>query len=245
MPTKLNNTEAKDTLRVLGPTALDVVGRLAADHPEVATCALTVVPAVLAFVPAYDTVQAHLSARREVLERRNERIEDVHRHMRSWLPLIRRDVPGLEGTFTADPKQPAEVIREAEELIETLKTHADGARLSYAPQVIERLTAAIAAARDAINEAQAMRVLVQGLQAKAREAAIHLQSELVALRGVLRATVGTHHLDYQQLRAKRIEQVGEEVDASSPDDDDSDDDQSLPAPVNGSAGAPLVTKPAV
>ena len=68
------------------------------------------------------------------------------------------------------------------------------------------------------REHAAARQLAAGIQASAwalRESARELQTALKQLRRVLRAQVGTRHVDYQRLRASRVRAAAAEVEADA------------------------------
>ena len=79
--------------------------------------------------------------------------------------------------------------------------------------------------------AQTARVELQQSQATVREHAVAFNRELIALRRILRATVGTHHLDYQTLRTSRVLPVGAEESDESVVEDVPTDAHPLTTPV--------------
>jgi hypothetical protein len=201
------NRQPKDTMRRFALRTVDVTTRQAAEHPAIAAIAVTVVPVAERVIADQDAVTTQKVVYQHVLKRRDAKVAELHGHVQAWAALVGLDLGGLEGELTARADAPADVIADGERLRDVVQTHAADPRVPYAPQVIEQLDAGLEAAKGVTLETQAERVRLQDLQAKARESAAKLQAELVALRAVLRVTIGSRHFDYQQLRAHRSERV--------------------------------------
>ena len=132
-----------------------------------------------------------------------EGIEELGKLLRSSLAIVRMVDPSFDvGELTATVERPDQLIVRAQRALELL-TH-EGENVPGGQPLIDTLTAAIAAAEHSWSEAQASRVELQQKQAAVREHALAFNRGMVALRRILRAVLGTHHLDFQALRASRV-----------------------------------------
>jgi hypothetical protein len=139
--------------------------------------------------------------------------------MQTWLPLIKRDIPGFDaGSFGDRPTVPDDVIEDGERLLSVIAEFVDnaGKPLAYQKPALDALTPAVQAAIKEWSEAEAADREYQGAFAVVRDAAASLQVDLVALRRTLLATVGRSDRDYQKLRAERAGYADEDDDANAP-----------------------------
>jgi hypothetical protein len=167
--------------------------------------------------------------------------------MRTWRPLIARDLDGSGSEFDSRVSVPDDVIAAARHMVDRARNaRINGEPLPYLPELEAAMVPAIAAADKEWGELQDELAAHQALLSETREAAQALETELIALRRILAVVIGTNHRDYHRLRAKRITRSTSEGDdeqlddASQPEAADAPraerDVVSTPAP-NGSNGA--------
>jgi hypothetical protein len=147
------------------------------------------------------------------------------------VPLLLRDVPGLDGSVYGDkPGVPDDVIEDGERLLSVIDEArtAKGEPLSYRQQALEVMDPLVKAAVKEWGEAEAADKEYQSVMAGLRTQADELQRSLVSLRHTLLIEVGRKDKDYQKLRAER---------AGYPDEDDDPAAPPAPAPKPAAAQA--------
>jgi hypothetical protein len=93
------------------------------------------------------------------------------------------------------------VIASGHRLVEHIRTiRIDGEPLPYADRAVASLGSALEAAEKEWAEARAERSARQQRANELRGAAFEANRELVALRRILRATLGPRHVDYRAIR---------------------------------------------
>lgn len=185
----------------LGSVAVEVVRRHRA-NAAIASFEGTLVPSVDAFVAGYTTVSTLKARLAVLLEASASATAALYKGTSAWLGPIGRDLPGFDGRgFGVDPTVDEDVLADARRLLDLVQ--ADGQSLPYAAALIEEISRLATATQVAHAAAQEVRVALQMQQGQTRSLGVKLQRELVALRRTLRAELGTHHVDYQRLRAPR------------------------------------------
>jgi hypothetical protein len=164
---------------------------------------------------AYDQCHKYEANRKKEMAEGQGAVGGLLEQMQSWLPPIKRDVPGFNSAEYGDrPQVPDDVIEDGERLASVVEEYRDreGKPLTYQKEALAALGAALQAADKACQQ----------LFAKVRALADAFQAELVPLRRTLMATVGRTDKDFQKLRAEK---------AGLPDDDDDPNTPVPPKPV--------------
>lgn len=207
------------TLRRLAPRFIRVLNRRAAASPALASFAKTGVPKAEAFIKTYDKCQIYAADWKKEMAEGRGAVVSLVAEVRSWLPQVKRDVPGFDSsTFVDRPEVPDDVLEDAERLLSTIQEYRDaqGQPLPYQTEAAEGLTRALQAATKEWTEAEAADSDYQRLLASVRELAAVMQSELVALRRTLTVVVGRSDKDYQKLRVERGAFADEDDDPNAP-----------------------------
>jgi hypothetical protein len=162
--------------------------------------------------------------KKEMSEGRNA-IALLLKQIQVWAPLLKRDVPGFDGSMYGDqPQVPDDVIEDGERMASVIEEFRDakGNPLPYQKAALDGFGPALQAAVKEWAEAEAADSEHQRLLASVRGLADDLQTDLIALRRSLLAAVGRSDRDYQKLRAER---------AGLPDEDDDPNSPAPPKPV--------------
>jgi hypothetical protein len=161
------------------------------------------VPAAAAYIKFYDDVIETQAAQRREMEKGRESLVELDRAVRSCLAIAHNAVSGSDGgNFAGGIQSPEQLISDGFKVLKLLSQLESGAQ---GEPLKAQLEAALQAAQKQWGEAQAARMTLQQYQAELREHAKVLNRELVALRRVLRAVVGTSHLAFQTLRVSRVQ----------------------------------------
>ncbi|HZX00681.1 MAG TPA: hypothetical protein VFF45_00395 [Bacilli bacterium] len=213
--------------RRLAVRAKRVQARRSADAPVIAAYGTTLGPKADEFIAAFDNAVRYETSRKKELHESKAAVALLHKQIRSWLPLLERDVSGFDAAaFDATPSVPDDVIQEGSQLAALLDESqgADGQPLPYRAEAIAAVNAALEAARKEWGEAEAAQTAYQQMLGAVRASEAAFDRELKAFRRSFLKTFGRQDKDYQRLRASR---------AAAPDEDDD-----LPAPPPPSAEAP-------
>jgi hypothetical protein len=212
-----------------------IVKRRSQQSPAVAAFLATLVPKAEAYVAAYDKAMKFMANwKREMAEGRTA-IAGLLKLIQAWAPLLKRDIPGFDGSIYGDhPEVPDDVIEDGERMASVIDEFRDakGAPLAYQKAALDAIGPALQAAVKEWSEAEAADAEYQKNFADVRAMADPLQQDLVALRRTLMATAGRGDKDYQKLRVER---------AGFPDEDDDANAPAPPKPVV--AAAPGTTAP--
>jgi hypothetical protein len=149
--------------------------------------------------------------------------------IQAWSPLLKRDIPGFDGSIFGDhPEVPDDVIEDGDRMASLIEEHRDpsGNPLAYQKAALDELSPAVQAAMKEWAEAEAADSKYQQSFAAVRAMAEPLQADLVALRRTLGAKAGRADKDFQKLRVDR---------AGLPDDED---DPNAPSPPRTVEPAP-------
>lgn len=216
-------------LRRLAPRAIRVVKRRAMESSVIASFTETTVPKAEAYIVAYDkSVKFEANYKKEMEEGRTT-VAVLLKLIQSWAPLLKRDVPGFDGSVYGDqPQVPDDVIEDGERMASVIDEYKDtkGNPLPYRQAALDGFGPALQAAVKEWGEAEAVDSEHQKLLALVRSLADDLQNDLVALRRSLLVAVGRGDKDYQKLRSER---------AGLPDDED---DPNVPTPPQPVVAAP-------
>lgn len=192
-------------LRELAERAVRVIERHTS-HVSVRAAATSLVPAAEAFAKGYDEGFKFWSDQSSEMEGRRASMVALDKLLKSSLAIVQLVAPGFDTSeLTATVETPDRLMVNARRVLEVL-AHA-GDSVPEGQALIAALKEAADKAEEHLAAAHTSRVELQQSQATVRELAIAFNRELVALRRILRATVGTHHLDFQALRASRVKSV--------------------------------------
>jgi len=206
-------------LRRLAPRAKRVLERRSAESTVLATFQSTLPAKANAFIAAYDATAKYENAwRREMAEGKGA-VAALVKDVRSWLPLLVRDVPGFDpSTFGDNPDVPDDVLEDAGRLVEFLEeaTYAQGKPLSYANDASAALTTSLTSANKEWSEAEEADSKYQGLLKNVRATAAVFDKEIQAFRLSLSRAVGRTDKDFQKLRVEKAGQQDDEDDPTAP-----------------------------
>ncbi len=221
-------------LRRLASRFIRVAKRRASASPALESFAQTGVPKAEAFIKSYDKCQQYEADWKKEMAEGRSAIGALAVEVRTWVPQVKRDVPGFDSsTFVDRPDVPDDVIEDGERLLSTVQDYRDpqGKPLPYQGAAVEALGRALQAAAKEWAEAEAADSAYQQLLASVRELAVVMQAELVALRRTLVVVVGHADKDFQKLRVER---------GGFPDEDD---DPNAPPPSKPIEAAPAGSAP--
>jgi hypothetical protein len=206
-------------LRRLAPRAIRIVKRRSSDSTVIATFATSMVPKAETYMETYDrSVKNRASWKKEMQEGRTA-VGILVKRIQALAPLLKRDVPGFDGSVYGDqPVVPDDVIEDGERMHSVIDEFRDGSGnpLFYQKEALEELGPALQAATKEWAEAEAADSEYQKLLASVRAMGDDLQRDLVTLRRCLLVTVGRSDRDYQKLRAERAALPDEDDDANTP-----------------------------
>jgi hypothetical protein len=143
-------------LRRLGPRAAQVAERYA-EHDAVAVCAARLLPTLGAFTRAYDEARhSEIPWARDADSGRTA-VYDLVVSARMWLPLVVRDLAGIDRSNYLDSIISDDVIDDIDDLISLLRDGrgADGEYLPYRDSALERIDQAMRVAQSIWLEAEA------------------------------------------------------------------------------------------
>jgi hypothetical protein len=221
--------------RRLAARAKRVQARRSGDAPVIAAYGATLPGKADTFIAAYDAAAGFEVAWRKKLNEGRQAINVLDGALRSWLPLLGRDVPGFDASsFSVSSDVPDDLLRSGERLGAYISEHRDGAGapLAYKDAALAEIELALAAAQTKWAEAEAADAQDQKLLRGVRTSAVTFDTELKAFRRSLQVTFGRSDKDFQKLRAER---------AARPDEED---DAGAPAPPKPSPPAAQSTRPA-
>jgi hypothetical protein len=220
-------------LRRLAPRVIRVQGRRAAESPVIGAFGVTLVPKANAYITIYDAAVRYEATWKKESSEGKGAIGKLVSVIRSWLPLLVRDVPGFDpSTYADNPSVPDDVLADADRLegfVEEYRTPA-GEPLPYA-ETIDAALDVEGAARE-WQEAEAADSQYQKLLANVRSAGADFDAELQLFRRSLLALFGKSDKDFQKLRVARASVTDEEDDSAAP-----------PAPAPLEPAPPGITEP--
>ena len=216
-------------LRRLAPRAIRVQTRRAGDAPVLAVFAQTLPMKANAFIAAYDAAAKYNNAWQREMKEGKGAVAKLVSNIRSWLPLLARDIPEFDpSSFADNPDVPDDVIEDGNRLLEIIgeSTDAQGKPLDYATVATSALTDSLAAANNEWSEAEAADSKYQELLRDVRATSAVFDLELQTFRRTLGNVAGRSDKDFQKLRTER---------ASHKDDEDDPEAPAPPAPVTPAA----------
>jgi hypothetical protein len=173
----------------------------------------------------YDRSMKYAADWKKEMQEGRTAIAALLKQIQLWAPLLKRDVPGFDGSIYGDhPIVPDDVIEDGERLVSVIEEYRNGSGspLPYQKAALDALGPVLQAATKEWTEAEAADSEHQRLLASVRDMADDLQKDLVTLRRCLLAALGRSDRDYQKLRAER---------AGLPDEEDDPNAPSPPLPV--------------
>lgn len=212
-------------LRRLATRAKRVQARRSNESPVLAAYDPTLPPKADAFIQAYDAAARYENNWRREMKEGKGAVAKLLSQIRSWLPLLERDVPQFDpSSFGDKPDVPDDILEDGNRLLDILDdaTDSTGTPLAYAQTAKPALAVLLVEANREWAEAEAADSNYQKLLADVRATAAVFDLELQTFRRSLAHVAGRNDKDYQKLRAER---------ASQPDDEDEPTAPAPPAPV--------------
>jgi len=206
-------------LRRLASRAIRVQTRRSGEAPVLAVYTKTLPPKAHAYIAAYDAAAKYENNWRREMNEGKGAAANLVTQIRSWLPLLERDVPQFDATTFADkPDVPDDIIEDGNRLLEVFDdaTDADGKPLDYATVAIPALNESLVAANKECGEAEAADSKYQKLLSDVRATAAVFDLELQTFRRSLSHVVGRTDKDFQKLRTERASHKDEEDDPNAP-----------------------------
>ena len=206
-------------LRRLAPRAKRVQARRRSESPVLAVYDTTLPPKADAFIAAYDIAAKYENNWRREMKEGKGAVAKLISDMRSWLPLLTRDVPEFDASSFADkPDVPDDALEDGNRLLETLDvaTDAAGRLLGYADTAKTALDVSLVAANQEWSQAEAADSHYQKLLADVRATAAVFDLELQTFRRSLANVAGRNDKDFQKLRAERASHADDEDDPTAP-----------------------------
>jgi hypothetical protein len=206
-------------LRRLAARAKRVQARRSADSPVLAAYATTLPTKADAFITAYDNAAKYENDWRREMKEGKGAVARLVAAIRSWLPLLTRDIPQFDAsTFADKPDVPDDVFEDAQRLLDILDETQDAQNnpLVYANDAKTALNATLVPANTEWSEAEAADAHYQKLLAAVRASAAVFDLELQTFRRSLAHVAGRNDKDFQKLRAERASQADDEDDSSDP-----------------------------
>jgi hypothetical protein len=225
----MSTATPKWKLRRLASRGARIVKRRAPESPVIATFVPTLVAKAEAYIAAYDKAAKYQTSWKKEMAEGRSAIAALLKLMQTWLPLLKRDIPGFDGGSYGDkPAVPDDVIEDGERLASVIDEYRDtqGNPLPYQKVALDAIAPVLQAAAKEWSEAEASDKQYQATFASVRQMADPLQQDLVALRRTVMAAAGRRDKDYQKLRAEH---------AGYPDEDDDANAPAPPAPVVAAA----------
>jgi hypothetical protein len=206
-------------LRRLAPRAKRVQARRKNESPVLVAYDKTLPTKADAFILAYDTASKYENAWRREMKEGKGAVAKLVLNIRSWLPLLARDIPEFDAsTFADKPLVPDDILEDANRLLDILDeaTNAEGQPLDYAVTARTAIADALAPANQEWAEAEAADSHYQQLLADVRATAAAFDLELQTFRRSLAHVAGRSDKDFQKLRAERAAQPDDEDDPAAP-----------------------------
>jgi hypothetical protein len=186
-------------LALLGPRAMKVVARHKAT-PSIASYEQTLEPKVTRFAALNQELTELLVTQRRQVADSNAQIDELYVASQTWRANLQLENPTivLEDIAVTETRSADVVLHNAGKLTELLRGRPE---MPYSAEAVSDLEAKTSNATAAFDAAKAGRVAVQEKQRELNSVAAEVHAQLVALRKVLRITLGPQHLDCQMLRA--------------------------------------------
>lgn len=206
-------------LRRLAPRALRVLDRHKAKSPAIAAFTDKMVPTAEAFIAAYDETGRYEPTWRKEMDEGRGAVKEVLITMRSWLPLVQRDILGFNSASFGDcPTVPDDIIEDGSRLFDLVNDYhnVQGQPLPYQKACCETLEVVLKNATKEVTEAEVADKKYQELMAQVRQTAAVFDMNLQAFRKTLAVITGRNDKDYQKLRAQKAEIADAEDDPNAP-----------------------------
>lgn len=205
-------------LRRLAPRAKRVIERRKSDAPVIAAYEPTMVSAADGYMAAYDQAARYRGTWKQEMAESSDAVAVLAKALRTWIPLLARDVGGFDDSTFLDTAVPDDVISDGEQILATLAERVTTGRepLQYQAALVADVTAKVEAAQKEHAEAEAADRLYQERLAEVRRAAEIFHNELRTFRRTVAALIGRNDKDYQKLRMQRAAQRDEDDDLDAP-----------------------------
>lgn len=205
-------------LRRIGPRAAEVAARYA-DQREVAERAAGMLPTLTAFVRAYDDVRrSDVPWTRDSEGGGRQAAYQLVVAARMWLPLIVRDVAGVDRSNYLDSVISDDVAADVERLISLLRDRrgAEGDGLPYREEAITQLDLALHAAQLKWAQAEVTDSTYAGRMSELRRRARDFRSQLETFTDRIAFTLDHTNPDYLRLLLSRAWHFDAADDSNAP-----------------------------
>ena len=211
--TKRNRTPIY-VLALLGPRAMKVIVRHKAT-PTIAMYEQTLGPKVARFEEVNGELTALTVAHREQVVRSNAEIDGLYVECQGWRANLQLVNPAivLEDIAVTETRSADVELHNAGKLTALFRELPE---MPYSAEAVSALEAKTSTATAAYDTAKSGRVAVQEKQRELQSVAMEVQEQPIALRKVLRATLGANHFDSQALRAVNARMSEEPPDDADP-----------------------------
>lgn len=121
-------------LRRLASRALRIVKRRAPEWPAIAAFLPTLVPKAEGFIAAYDNAAKYQANWKKEMAEGRGAIGILLKAIQAWVPLLKRDIPGFDGSIYGDhPEVPDDVIEDGDRMANVVEEYRDpsGNPLAY------------------------------------------------------------------------------------------------------------------
>ena len=220
MSTQIRNKKPTTTpiyaLAILGPRAMKAIDR----HKSIAAIAVhegTLGPKVARFAELNSELMELTVAHRKQVDLGKAEIDALQVTTRMWRANLQYDRPeiGVEDIAITETRSADAVLLNASNVVTMFRKVLE---LSYAAGVVAELESMCSSATEANDAAKAGRVAVQEKQAELQAAGADLHAQLVSLRRVFRAVLGSGHFDTLSLRTPGNRKVAAEIEADDAPD---------------------------
>lgn len=204
-------------LRRIGPRAAHVA-QCYAQHAEIAACASTMLPALVAFIAAYDEVRQSDIPWTHTPESGRQAVYELVVAARMWLPLLVRDVAGVDRSNYLDSGISDDIAQDVDHLITLLRESrsAEGDILPYRDSAIDQLDRTLRAAQRKWSEAEAVDPEYAARMQNLRVRATEFRTQLEAFTRTTAFALGYTSPDYLRLLLSRASHLDSSDDRLAP-----------------------------
>lgn len=204
-------------LRRIGPRAAEVAARYA-DQREVAERAASMMPTLTAFIQAYDDVRRSDVPWTRDTDGGHQAAYQLVVAARMWLPLIVRDVAGVDRSNYLDSVISDDVAADVERLISLLRDRrgTEGDSLPYREEAIAQLDRTLHAAQLKWAQAEGTDSSYAGRMNELRRCACDFRSQLESFTDRIAFTLDHTNPDYLRLLLSRAWHFDAADDSNTP-----------------------------
>lgn len=204
-------------LRRIGPRAAEVAARYA-DHREVAEGAASMMPTLTAFIQAYDDARGSDVPWTRDEEGARQATYQLVVAARMWLPLVVRDVAGVDRSNYLDSVISDDVASDVERLITLLRDRrgAEGDNLPYREEAIAQLDRGLHTAQLKWAQVEARDAAYASRMNELRRCACDFRSQLECFTDRIAFALDHTNPDYLRLLLSRAWHLDAADDSNAP-----------------------------